>query len=383
MTCTEGIGGLTVAPSPIQFQPPPGFDPLSPSDTALLIHYRHAVRQLLVLPLASTEDDPSSNLSIDTPDIFEREAGLFEPLKHAILALSALSLARRQNRPAADGMQHYEEALHQSERCLQTTEDLASNGPFLMHYVLLIYDIAVGEAIGSNFWASHMSHILKYIPIRQAQSESEPFPFVLWRVAIIDTNTLLSGIGNGNFVRKMLSSEFFPPSQQHRFATRLAGGGPSHPGDAGILKTVTDLSRNTMLLAAEFALLARGLRTTATELRQATDRATMTRLQRDRIRGQEQTNHIRERFKLLWGGQAVARLTRESTREEMAAGVRAVFERVSRRKRQREYMKANSLILVRHTPLTTCVSYTHTRACTQPNSPSLNGRPPSSTRASL
>ena len=329
MTCTEGIGGLTVAPSPVQIQPAWGFESLSPSDTELLIHYRQTVRKLLVLPLASTEDDPSSNLSFDTPDVFEQEAGFFEPLKHAILALSALSLAHKQNRPAADGMQHYEQALRQSERCLQTEEDLASNGPFLMHYVLLIYDIAVGEAIESEFWAYHMSHILRVAPIRQAQSGFEAFPFVLWRVAIIDTNALLSGIGNGNFVRTMRTTDFFPSAQQHRFAARLGGASPTHATDAGILRTVTNLSKNTLVLAAEFALLARDLRTTVAELGQADERVSRARLQRDRIRGQEQTKLLRERFKLLWSGQSVARLTRASTREEMAKGIRAVFERVS------------------------------------------------------
>ena len=331
ITCTEGIGSLTVAPSPVHIQQPPGFDPLSPSDTALMIHYRHAVRKLLVLPIASTDDDPSSNISMDTPDIFEQEAMLFEPLHHAILALSALSLAHRQHRPAADGMEHYQAAIRQSNRCLQNV-GMASNGLFLMHYILLIYDIAMGEPIESEFWAHHMAHILRVTPMRQTQSEFEAFPFVLWRVAMIDTNALLSGIGNGDFVRSMLATDFFPSAHQHRFAARLGGASPTHPTNTNILKTVVDLSRNTMLLAAEFALLARDMRITATRLRQTNNRATAAGLQRDLAQGQSKTNHIRERFKLLWSGQAVARVTRETTRQEMAVGVRAALERVCQSK---------------------------------------------------
>ena len=338
VTCTEGIGSLTVAPNSIHIQQSPGFDPLNPSDAALIIHYREAVRKLLVLPLTSTEDDPSSNISMDTPDIFEQEARFFEPLRHAILALSALSLAHRQHRPAADGMEHYQEALRQSERYLQTDEDLASDGPFLMHYILLIYDIAVGEPIESEFWAHHMAHISRVAPIRQTLSE-EPFPFVLWRAAILDTNALLSGIGNGEFVRSMLTTEFFPSAHQHHYAARLGGSSPTQQTNAGVLRTVIDLGRNTMLLAAEFALLAREVRVTATKLRQTNDRATAAGLQRNLTQAQSKTNHIRERFKLLWTGQTVARVMRESTRQEMATGVRAALERVSQ---NREHAESSS-----------------------------------------
>ena len=57
------------------------------------------------------------------------------------MALSALSLSHRQGTSTMDALQLYEQALIPLQNNLRTSQDLASNGAFLTHYVLLLYEV--------------------------------------------------------------------------------------------------------------------------------------------------------------------------------------------------------------------------------------------------
>ena len=60
------------------------------------------------------------------------------------MALTALSLAPREGISTMDALQHYEQALIPLQNNLRTSQDLAANGPFLTHYVLLLYEVGTG-----------------------------------------------------------------------------------------------------------------------------------------------------------------------------------------------------------------------------------------------
>ena len=57
------------------------------------------------------------------------------------MALSALSLAHRDGLQNVDALQYYQKALTPLQN-MRSEQDLASNGTFLTHFVLLLYEVS-------------------------------------------------------------------------------------------------------------------------------------------------------------------------------------------------------------------------------------------------
>lgn len=62
-------------------------------------------------------------------------------LFHAMMAVSALSLAHQDGVQRLDALQHYQQALPSLQSNLRSTQDLSSDGTFLTHFLLLIYEV--------------------------------------------------------------------------------------------------------------------------------------------------------------------------------------------------------------------------------------------------
>ena len=61
-------------------------------------------------------------------------------LHHALMALSALSLACQKGSQSIHALQHYQQAIGPLQG-LESERELASNGAFLTHFILLIYEV--------------------------------------------------------------------------------------------------------------------------------------------------------------------------------------------------------------------------------------------------
>jgi len=77
--------------------------------------------------------------------VFERQAADFMPLYHALMAFSELSMSNKSGIANLDALQHYQLALPLLQANLRSEEDLISDGVFLTHFILLLYEIAAGE----------------------------------------------------------------------------------------------------------------------------------------------------------------------------------------------------------------------------------------------
>lgn len=64
----------------------------------------------------------------------------YQKLRHAIMALSALSISVHEGSRNIYALQHYEQALAPLQG-LKREEDLASDGALLTHFILLIYEV--------------------------------------------------------------------------------------------------------------------------------------------------------------------------------------------------------------------------------------------------
>lgn len=57
------------------------------------------------------------------------------------MAISALSLAHRDGGLSVDSLQHYQQAFPSLQECIRSDQDLCSDGVFLTHFLLLVYEV--------------------------------------------------------------------------------------------------------------------------------------------------------------------------------------------------------------------------------------------------
>ena len=58
-----------------------------------------------------------------------------------MMALAALSMASQDGKERLDALQHYQQALPALQSTLKSAEDLSSDGAFLTHFLLLVYEV--------------------------------------------------------------------------------------------------------------------------------------------------------------------------------------------------------------------------------------------------
>jgi hypothetical protein len=64
-----------------------------------------------------------------------------EQLFHAMMALDALSLAHKKGISNADALEHYQQVIPALKTMVQSSQDSYSDGPFLTHTFLLLYEV--------------------------------------------------------------------------------------------------------------------------------------------------------------------------------------------------------------------------------------------------
>jgi hypothetical protein len=63
------------------------------------------------------------------------------------MAVAALSLAAQDEKEKLDALQHYQQVLPALQACLRRPDDLSSDGAFLTHFLLLVYEVG-GQNMG-------------------------------------------------------------------------------------------------------------------------------------------------------------------------------------------------------------------------------------------
>ena len=58
-----------------------------------------------------------------------------------MMAVAALSLAQQDCNARLDALQHYQQALPALQHNLRSADDLYSDGGFLTHFMLLVYEV--------------------------------------------------------------------------------------------------------------------------------------------------------------------------------------------------------------------------------------------------
>ncbi|KAJ5477234.1 hypothetical protein N7539_007378 [Penicillium diatomitis] len=237
-------------------------------ELTLFAHFRHVVWKQL-FPHDRDMDDTygfDRNGMTLSVDFLEREAARFPPmltsekLSHAIMTVSALSLSHSGTGQKVDALQYYQQAFPSLQISLRNNDDLVSDGLFLTHFLLLIYEVAAAEPHGSNLWSHHISRLLHIALLRHAKFGREPHPFILWWICHIDLYALLSGAGQGEFVRTLMDHRMLPDWQSLLYPSGTEGYSVIYSDEHDSLPALMRLYANSFAVTAQIGFLGARLR---------------------------------------------------------------------------------------------------------------------------
>ncbi|KIV78327.1 hypothetical protein PV11_10054 [Exophiala sideris] len=269
-------------------------------DERYLRQFRYVVWRQLV----PAELDQRDGMHRSSVGILESAADVFPPLYHAMMAVAALSLATNGGNERLDALQHYQQALPALQSTLKSSNDLSSDGAFLTHFLLLVYEIAAAETGHSNLWSQHLSTLLRISLLRREVFGTERFPFVVWWICLIDLDALFSGAGRGEFVGSMLRSDNIPPPSFHQYPLGLDGSSIVYGDEVESLPIVLQLDYEVTILAIRLALLAHDYRRDTTfNASNVLQRAQVTRSR------QSQIFELQDALRQLWVTPAVAMIS--------------------------------------------------------------------------
>ncbi|PLB36327.1 uncharacterized protein BDW47DRAFT_108790 [Aspergillus candidus] len=177
--------------------------PLQPHEIFLLDHFRTAAWRK-VIPWAGIFESPSG-YEINS-DVFEQEAAKFPPLLYAMMAISALSLYRQGVDQHTDPSLYCQQAVSSLQASMSEDKILLSDGPFLAHFLILVFETAAAKSSDLIISQHHISRILRLALLRRCTFGSERFSSIVWWVCHIDLYSLLSGAGTGEFVQAAIGN---------------------------------------------------------------------------------------------------------------------------------------------------------------------------------
>jgi hypothetical protein len=265
-------------------------------------------------------------------------------LFHAMMAVSALSLAHQNGVQRIVAFQHYQQALPSLQSNLRLAQDLSSNGTFLTVFLLLIYEvcrfalslkhpltlhqIAAAEPGISNLWQQHMAQLLRISLMRREIFGGERYPFIIWLVCNIDIYAVFSGAGSGEFVETLMKNNIIPPPDSHQHPLGTDGSSIIYPEESDTLPTVLQLRYNVSVRGARLGLLAQELRKEARGQTYA-DEPFMTQKRIDTRVRQRRILKLQEEFRHLWTVTNIVML--EQRLKLLPRRSKEIFQQVSER----------------------------------------------------
>lgn len=284
--------------------------------------YFQQFRQVVWKQLVPAELDQRDGMVRSSADILEAAATTFPPLHHAILAVAALSLAVQEGTERLDALQHYQQVLPALQLSLRSRDDLSSDGAFLTHFLLLVYEIAAAEPEHANLWSQHLSTLLRISLLRREVFQGESLPFIVWWICNIDLDALFSGTGSGEYFGSLLNLDIIPPPSFHLYPLGLDGASVMYADEMEVLPTVLQLDYEVTILAMRLAILAHEFRSdTHFTVADALHREQAIRIRQSRI------FELQEALRQLWITPTVIMVNQQA--DELPTRPKQLYERAA------------------------------------------------------
>lgn len=230
------------------------------ADEHLISHFRHYVFPRLVQP--HLEGTPNNVFANPIRDAFEIEASQFAPLYHAICAVSALNLSYNGQSTMEEALQHYHQALS-PQTAVSSPEELASDGTFLRHFLLLIYDICIpmrNNEGGQDMWAIHLNYLRSIATARYERYGRERYGYILWSICELETYACLLGSGDCHFIRSILQHNMLPTLDQQIPHVAASLSAPYLASEASLFPTILNLNQGVLIQSMTLAQAAQSFR---------------------------------------------------------------------------------------------------------------------------
>ncbi|KAK3647070.1 hypothetical protein LTR56_008238 [Elasticomyces elasticus] len=287
----EGMRNLSIA-TPLQvtssIPAASTYNRIPNSDDHLTAHFRQSIVRRLTQPLMQGQARHGL-VPGATEDVFELEATRYRPLHHAICALSALNLSYGGRVSLEEALQHYQSALSVSSSPA-TADDMLSDGVFLRHFLLFVYDICVpmgADHGGDVMWAQHLNHLRSITLQRHQRLGREQHGYILWSICELDMYACLLGSGNCDFASTIIQKGMLPSLEAQIPA--VSSGGPYSREEMHIFPSIQRLNEVVVLNAIKVAQHAQQFRTAASNTSPGTN-----------ARFQASVSHLQEELLTAW-----------------------------------------------------------------------------------
>jgi len=188
-------------------------------------------------------------------------------------AISALNLSYRGQATLEEAIEHYDRALS-AQSPTPSTSAMLSDGVFLRHYLLFIYDISMtvdASNAGAGMWADHLKHLVRLTQNRVAHFGKEPHAFVMWSICSFDAYACLMGNGDCEYFRTILEDQILPPLGTAMSltaspnSTNPGSSATSWPSEAQVFGVIMNLIRGVLVHTSKIAQAAQKFRAEAAE----------------------------------------------------------------------------------------------------------------------
>ena len=182
-------------------------------------------------------------------------------------ALSALNLSYRGQANLEEAIEHYNHALS-AQSPTPSNSDMLSDGVFLRHYLLFIYDISMtvdASNAGAGMWADHLKHLVRLTQNRVAHFGKEPHAFVMWSICSFDAYACLMGNSDCEYFRTILEDRILPPLGTAMSLTGSPQRTPATASEAQVFTVVMNLIRGVLVHTSKIAQAAQKFRAEAAD----------------------------------------------------------------------------------------------------------------------
>lgn len=252
------------------------------------------------------------------------------------MALTALSVAFRNGHQNVHALEHYTNSI-KSLANLHSEQELASNGQFLTHFILLLYEVrsdiepeanslgcsrVIQIAATEGFWTHHLESLKRIIRQRREILHAEPYPGIIWWICLIDISVLLSGSGKGEFVLEKVHDNTIPTAKDLRIMSGLWLNEASQSEDWDVLAPTFDFLREIAIQAAKIGALRVEIRELFRRQPCPPSRAQIAQLQ-------QRVSRARDLLRQRWNSQVPAPLAAALGQKRLVGRARDAYEHVS------------------------------------------------------
>ncbi|KAG4410714.1 hypothetical protein IFR04_016148, partial [Cadophora malorum] len=197
-------------------------------------------------------------------DIFEVQAREYPPLFHAMMALSALSIAQKEGSSNTTAFEHYQQVIPALQTAVQSIEDSYSDGALLTHLLLLFYEIVAQE---TTMWQCHCDQLLRIVSMRRQACGADHFDFVIWMIFCIDVYALLSASGTGMFAEVVSKQNMLPLPERCLLPETAEQLLVEFPEEQTHFSRIITITQEIFSIALQVGRLAKALRTEVSQER--------------------------------------------------------------------------------------------------------------------